>query len=217
MQTPLPTIPPGAATPPAAAPQVFGLLIPGRPVRTDFAPVDATNTKFALTLLTEDGNPITIADVVFFLLPGITLPPDHGAVLYWNVQGINSVGSSGFQTLGAIGPNRPSGVFRTAWANNDVILDAVGRSNGQPVSVTLGVSVEPLGNIANLEIATKGVEDRVQTAKQIAMDLFNYLQSFDFNTYNDGMMVPRNIFERWMKRFEAKSRVDPNFFMKSSE
>jgi len=192
-----------------ALPHVFGLLIPGRPVRTDFIPVDPSNMKFAMTLSPDD-NPLAIADVVFFLLPGINLPPDHGAVLFWSVQGGN-----GFETLGAIGPNRPSGVFRTAWGNHEAILDAIQRSNGLPIAVTLGVSIEPLANIVNLDIATKGVEDRVQTAKQIATDLFNYMSSFDLNTYNDGLVVPRNIFDRWLKRFEAKSRVDPNFFMKS--
>ena len=197
-------------------PQLFGLLIPGRPVRTDFIPVDEAGTKF--TLIITDENPLTISDIVFFLLPGIVLPPGTGAVVYWMVEG------SGFETLGAITPVRPSGVFSTAWANNDAILSAVNQSASSSmgemqtfVSITIGVSIEELSNIQNLGIVTKGVEDRVLTAKHIAVDLFNYLKSFDLPSFPDGSFaVPGNIFDRWMKRFEMKSRMDPNFFMRAS-
>jgi hypothetical protein len=40
------------------------------------------------------------------------------------------------------------------------------------------------------------------------------------SSYDDGsggggnIVVPKNVFDRWLSRFEAKARVDPNFFMK---
>ena len=55
-------------------------------------------------------------------------------------------------------------------------------------------------------------------AMKIAMDLFNYMQSFDTGVGGGGnMLVPKNVFDRWMSRFEAKVRVDPTFFMKSAD
>ena len=84
--------------------------------------------------------------------------------------------------------------------------------------ITLGISIEPLSNISNLQILHRGVEDRKNVAKKIATDLFNYLESFDEvgNAKNGLMTVPSNVFERWFKRFEGKLSRDPNFFMKNS-
>jgi hypothetical protein len=30
------------------------------------------------------------------------------------------------------------------------------------------------------------------------------------------MVVPMNIFDRWMERFERKYKIDPNFMMKNN-
>lgn len=63
-------------------PQPFGVLIPGGIVRTDFTATDALGTKFALTLSGINGKDIaTVSELVFFLLPGVSLPHDHGAML----------------------------------------------------------------------------------------------------------------------------------------
>jgi len=97
------------------------------------------------------------------------------------------------------------------------------------IIITLGVSIEPLDNIENLQIGTDhanggtntrngNIEDKTNVAQKIATDLFNYLQSFDDvgNARNGWMTVPTNVFERWFKRFEGKVRRDPNFFMKTT-
>ncbi len=151
--------------------QLFGLLLPGKSVRTDFVPVDGLGTKF--TILITDENPLVISDIVFFLLPGVFLPPGTGAVLYWMVEG-----TAGFETFGAIFSERPSGVFSTGWANNDTILSAVNNKtslygsdmqvSSYTVSITIAVSIEPLATIENMGIRTRGVEDRILTAKVIA-------------------------------------------------
>lgn len=79
------------------------------------------------------------------------------------------------------------------------------------------MSIEPLANIQNLDIMHKGVEDRLQVAKKIALDLYNYLTSFDDAAGRNGkVVVPTNVFDRWFARFERKYRLDSNFFMKES-
>mmetsp|Transcript_30694 Transcript_30694/g.45435 ORF Transcript_30694/g.45435 Transcript_30694/m.45435 type:complete len:203 (+) Transcript_30694:110-718(+) len=194
--------------------QLFGLLIPGQQVRTDFVPADPAGAKFTLTLTftLPNENPTSIADVVFFLLPGAVLPPNFGAVLYWQVS--NTSSNAGFEMFGAVTSNRPSGVLRTGWAQHESVLAAC---SAPVVTITLGVSIEPIENIQNLDISTRGVEDRANVAKKIALNLFNFLQSFDFMSQGDGTItVPNNVFDRWMQRFEAKYKMDPNFFMKSS-
>ncbi len=75
-----------------------------------------------------------------------------------------------------------------------------------------------LATIKNLEIASSGVEDRFAFAHKIALDLFQYMTSFSTGdaTSKGMMVVPMNIFDRWMERFERKYRQDPNFMMKNS-
>ena len=71
--------------------------------------------------------------------------------------------------------------------------------------------------VGRLDISTTGVEDRIGTANKIAMDLFNYMTSFSGSGSGGGsaLVVPTSAFDEWIKRFERKSAIDPNFFQKS--
>ena len=209
--------------------QLLGILIPGGVVRTDFAPSDASGTKFTLALSGISGKDIaSVSELVFFLLPGIPLPPDHGALLFWQIvstpasnsmsstpfsAGASTATTTDFELVGAITNNKPSGVFRTGWATNETLSIAINSPYSSTITINLGVSIEPISTIDNMGM----IQDKTtHVAMKIAMDLFNYMQSF--NTGSGGnMIVPNNVFDRWMKRFESKTRVDPNFFMKSSD
>ena len=200
---------------------VFGLVIPGRACRTDFNPTDASRMKYTMQII--DPTPWTISDIVFFLTSSDLLPHGHGAIVYWSLSSASNNnladgGSGGFEILGAVLPDRPSGVFRTGWAQ-DAILQQQQQYQQQNTSIiiTIGVSIEPISNIKNLDIMHKGVEDRLQVAKKIALDLYNYLTSFDDAAGKNGRVtVPTNVFERWFYRFEKKYQMDPNLFMKES-
>jgi hypothetical protein len=204
--------------------QVLGVLIPGGVVRTDFIPSDPTGTKFTLALTGISGSDISaVSELVFFLLPGVLLPPDHGALLYWQIvstSASNSMSSTPFSTglittefelVGAVANHKPSGVFRTGWATNETISAAL--QSPSNVTINLGVSIEPMSSVQNMGL----IQDRTtHVAMKIAMDLFNYMQSFDTGSGGGGnMLVPKNVFDRWISRFEAKARVDPTFFMRS--
>lgn len=62
------------------------------------------------------------------------------------------------------------------------------------------------------------MEDRFAFAHKIALDLFQYMTSFSTgDASSSGMMVvPMNIFDKWMERFTRKYNMDPNFMMKNS-
>ena len=205
--------------------QVLGVLIPGGVVRTDFVPTDATGMKFSLALSGISGKDIaSVSELIFFLLPGVNLPPDHGALLYWQIISTpdqNSMSSTPFsdqgptttefELVGAITNQRPSDSFRTGWATNETLASAINSVNST-ITINLGVSIEHISNIQNIG-AVK--DDTTNVAKKIAMNLFNFMQSFDTGGGAGGnMIVPMNVFERWLSRFEAKQRQDPNFFMK---
>ena len=114
--------------------------------------------------------------------------------------------------MGAIANHKPSGVFRTGWATNETLSSAIHSPCGSVVTINLGVSIEPLENISNVGAMP---DKTVHVAKNIALDLFNYMQSFDTGSGGAGnMVVPKSVFDRWMARFESKFRLDPNFFNK---
>jgi hypothetical protein len=107
-----------------ATQQLFGVVIPGRPLITDFQVVDATK---AVAVLEQ---PAAVTELTFFLLPSTVIPPGFGAILYYSVPP--------FQTwvlIGSVDPCKPSGIFRTNWATNEEVRNC-------PV-VQLGVSLEP--------------------------------------------------------------------------
>ena len=215
--------------PPPPPQQTFGIVIPGRPVRTDFVPADASGLKSTLNL-TCPGDlmpPLaSIREIVFFILPAITLPPNHGVLCYVQLTAIvavvpnatNPPPSTGFELLGAITPDQPSSVFQTGWSEKEQFLEL--SSRGTPVMVTIAASIEPLANLQNLGATptNPAQEGRLYVAQKIAYDLFHFMRSFDTGTGGQGnMVVPQNIFDRWFNRFENRFKRDPNFFMKKRD
>ena len=224
---------PNAPPAPNAAQQPFGLVVPGLSVRTDFIPVDHTNLKFALKLNCPGDINVPLASItelVFFSLPNVPLPPDHGVLCYWqiaaaaaaNLPGQQEPPSTGFELLGAITPDRPSVVFHTGWSEHEQLMELSTTSGaGQPFVLTIGASLEPLPNIQNVGAMKNPIsEKRLYVAQKIAADLYRYMQSFDTGSSQGGpkmMVVPNNVFDLWFQRFENRFRRDPNFFLKSNE
>ena len=198
------TITSGDAT--STPPLLLGFLIPGGPLRTDFQPA-ADALKWTLTLSCPGDIPSPIAmvsEVVCCVLS--PLPPTHGILLYWQITCATQ--QTGFALLGSLTHDQPSGVFRTHWSELELL---------PPLTVTLGVSMEPRDQIQNMVNPRDQWESRLFIAQKIANDLFQYMQSFDTSKQQGHLVVPHNIFERWMARFESRFRRDPNFFMKAQE
>ena len=118
-----------------------------------------------------------------------------------------------FELIGYISNDKPSGALRTGWATNDTLSSAL-NSPSANITINLGVSIEPMASVKNMGL----IEDTTtHVAKKIALDLFNYMSSFDTGSGGGNMMtVPKNVFDRWLSRFEAKAKIDPNFFMKNN-
>lgn len=172
----------------------FGLVVPGRPPVFAFMAVSETRCTVSLE------QPNTISEIVFFLTD--PLPEGHGAIMHFAVAPYTN-----WEMLGAVGPGKPSGVFRTGFTlRQDMVSQA---------AVQIGISIEELTTLDNLSIATIGVEDRLSVASKVAQDLWNYMSSFADSSKPGYMLVPNKAFDEWMMRFERKSKVDPNFFMKN--
>jgi len=179
-------------------------------------------------------NPLLVHELVFFFLGNAAggggaapLPPHLGVMVYWQLQ--SGTEQSGFELLGSITTDQPSQIFRTGWSEHDQFLSIPPH---QPVTITIGLSIEPIESIRNIlstnnnnngvggtTFSANSNSRRPLMAQKIAQDLYNFMQSFDTGagaSKTNTMTVPINIFERWWKRFESKSQRDPGFFLKQS-
>lgn len=194
----------------------FGLIVPGKPLRTDFVAVDAT--KYALSFALDI--PLqTVREIVMMKLPQFDLPSGHGVLCYWQItaQLGAETRSTGFELLGALADSQPTAIFQTGWSEHDQVAEL--SSSGAALQVSIGVSLESLSNIQNLgNAADKVQQGKLYVAQKVAEDLFKYMLSFDTGASGgDSVVVPKNIFDRWFQRFKTRFQRDPNFFLRNSE
>ena len=83
-------------------------------------------------------------------------------------------------------------------------------------AVRIGVSLETADSVSNIETAlTQAAFDKLGFAQLVATDLANYIGSFGHATpAGDRIMVPPDVVDRWLERFERKFRQDPNFLLR---
>lgn len=232
---------------------MFSVVIPGRPCLTDIVAVDSQPngqaTKFAFTIPL---NP-SFAELVVFLLPGTILPPNTGAAIYIQLPDPNTGNPTDFRFIGALANEKPSGIFKiqaSSQANNrrseaeeeDQMLDeGSGNTAGGAVPsngvATLGISIEPIQNIApqlsaleaerarneptsSTALVVQTPEQRQQKqittkilAQRIIGSAFNFLASFaESDPANKGHeVVPLKSFRDWWTKFERRIDMDPTF------
>ena len=102
---------------------LFGVIVPGRPLITEFEAIDSMK---AVTVIQS---PSTVPEITFFLLPTTVIPPGYGAILYYAVPPFTN-----WVIIGSVSLEKPSGSFRTKWTTSEEI-------QGCPF-LQLGVSLE---------------------------------------------------------------------------
>mmetsp|Transcript_28723 Transcript_28723/g.91967 ORF Transcript_28723/g.91967 Transcript_28723/m.91967 type:complete len:187 (-) Transcript_28723:100-660(-) len=183
----------------ASPPAQFGVVVPGRPVLTDFQPLDASKAVAFLE------NPGEIEEITFFLLPSSPVPRGMGVVLYYSAPPFTD-----WQVLGAVFAEKASGTFRTgaAWKEQLRFHQAV----------QLGISLETMEHIENLQLGESGRDDRINYGIAVGKDLYNFLASFDQPSGSPPgyMVLPQNALDLWLKSFERRSQIDPNYVLKAN-
>ena len=226
---------------------MFSVVVPGRPCLTDIVAVDAQAdgqaTKFAFSFPLSP--PFT--DLVVFLLPGTVLPPNTGAAIYIQTPDPSSGSPTDFRFIGALANEKPSGIFPVQTPSQssngaptseaeqeDEMLDEGAGAGGSNAIVTLGISIEPVQNIAPqltaLENENPGSQStalvrvspgqaqqkQISTkvlAQRIIGSAFNFLASFaESDPTNKGHeVVPLKSFRDWWTKFERRIDMDPTF------
>lgn len=171
---------------------LFGLVIPGRPLRVDWVQVDAT--KWTM----EIPNAELISELCVFIADLSQIPPHLGAGIHASLPPTYDA----WELVGAVTVHRPSDVFRVAWSKRELPPNT---------PIRLGLSLEPLETLAMQKPPLAAAENARNFTKGIAMDLFNFLQS-----HSDQIgPVWQNVLDKWFKRVEEKLQHDPMFWRKN--
>ncbi|GKT45511.1 protein OPI10 [Colletotrichum spaethianum] len=203
---------------------LFGIVPAGQPLMTD--PTSApSETSFLYSI--SAARPFS--HITVMLLPGIVLPPDTAAAIYFataaDVATATATGQTpNFKFLGGIGTGKESATFK---------INAGGSANnggGVPNdgSVMIGVSVEPAESVfSRIQELTANRSSNSGTASQpstqllaqnIIKNAFNFLASFSGTAGPGGVeVVPLKAFEEWWKKFESRVRSDPSFLERTQD
>ena len=212
---------------------LFGVVVPGRVVITQAQQIE--ERKFVVDI----ENPGSVPDLCVFLLPAAQAafppPAGGGAAIYFTEDGSN------WQYLGSLSWTRTSDTFRTGFPSHPTVSTAAAVRLGVSFEPT-----ETLQEIeAQNQEAKAGFDERLAVAKAVAQDLFNYCESFTSSAPRGGaaaaaaaaagggggglagnmgqlglaadkLVLPNDVLDRWLKRFEQKYARDPNFFFKTT-
>mmetsp|Transcript_39670 Transcript_39670/g.38245 ORF Transcript_39670/g.38245 Transcript_39670/m.38245 type:complete len:144 (+) Transcript_39670:14-445(+) len=139
---------------------MFGVLIPGSVIQYNF---EVVQDKGVITI----PNPKSINVIGFFMnrpLDNVTA----GASLYFSAPPYD-----GMEFIGAIANSRPSDIFHTGWSLNPSV--------NIHSELKLVVQIEPLQNLETSVKIKEETDMNKNFAQKVALNLYNYLQSFNRN------------------------------------
>ncbi|CAH4035249.1 protein OPI10 homolog [Pieris rapae] len=195
---------------------VFGLIVSGRLVQTDFTLV--SETSLVTTILDVD----SINHAVVFLTGTTPLPAGSVAIVYWSWPDPNA--PPNWQPLGHISNAKPSAIFKIQnlkklheLSSENKFINAFGQQqichNAQ-----IGISIEPEANAQMLEpVLEQQTNNYVSFAQKMLENLVNFVASFsvtqDQMTPTPGVSyIPLNTLHTWYQNFERRLQNNPNFW-----
>nr|XP_043629513.1 protein Hikeshi [Erigeron canadensis] len=187
---------------------MFGVVFPNRSFPIDISTFTQIDTfHWLLDMNTFVGEAYdSIGEVCIFLLNNFTLPPDKALAVY-----IQSPGSP-FVFVGAVTLTRPSAVLSLQWPDAAAVDGGGGglltSPDAPPLSAKIGVSVEDLAALPSLDVSAEKKIQRM--AMKVGENLFNFMQSF-CGVDGSKLVVPMDILDRWFKKFQDRSKRDPEY------
>lgn len=171
---------------PSIVSEIFGIVIPGRPIITNFKYIGDGK------LITQVEYPSQIQQFAATLFKP-SLPDGCDAGIYY-IQP-----DAQWNYIGKISHSSPTAFFRASW--DDQVLQ------NYPF-ILIGILMAPSTTFNNLVTADQISEVRTfDSARAIATDLYTYITSFS--------VIPNDVIDRWMKRFEEKHRRQPFFWLEN--
>jgi hypothetical protein len=172
---------------------MFGLLLSGRPVITDWSELEP-----GFSFATAVPLPGSVSDLSVFLLPGNEFPDGYGLAIHYSVPPFIL-----WSSLGALHPAQPSITVRTGWSSTPEIANSS--------EVRIGLQLMPLKELEALSCSTTQSAEfnKRAYAQLVARDLENFVASF-------GGSIPTDVIGRWTRRFDEKLARDPDFLLKKA-
>lgn len=195
-----------------SVPAMFGLLVSGRLVRTDFERLE--ETKFLITINSAE----SVNYICVFLTGLVPFPEGTAGSVYFSWPDENA--RPNWQLLGVLSNNKPSAIFKLSNLKQhfDVTNQPINAFSQFPsisINAQIGISIEPLLN-AEMQTAsiepTQNVSTFVEFTQKMVQNLYNYVSSYAVDGPQQTSMVPLLSVQKWYENFERKLNLNPNFW-----
>ncbi|CAI6356016.1 unnamed protein product [Macrosiphum euphorbiae] len=196
-----------------SVPAMFGLLVSGRLVRTDFERLE--ETKFMITINSAE----SVNYICVFLTGLVPFPEGTAGSVYFSWPDENA--RPNWQLLGILSNNKPSAIFKLSNLKQhfDVTNQPINAFSQFPsisINAQIGISIEPLIN-AELQTtcieSTQNVSTFVEFTQKMVQNLYNYVSSYAVDVGpQQTSMVPLLLIQKWYENFERKLNLNPNFW-----
>ncbi|XP_077548920.1 protein OPI10 homolog [Haemaphysalis longicornis] len=190
---------------------IFGAIVTGRMVQTDFQNVD--QTKFLINI----PDPDSINHIVVFLTGAQPFPDGFGGSVYFCWPSPDAVGN--WQLLGFISNTKPSAIFRISKHKTESTQLHAFSAHGFSSVAQLGISVEPLAQIqfqapasGDATAATSQTEFCTKMAESLFNHLASYAGSVTVPTHPNENFFPLRALEQWYSNFRRRLEQNPNFW-----
>ncbi|KAF0299423.1 Protein OPI10 [Amphibalanus amphitrite] len=193
---------------------VFGMIVAGRLVSTDFQAVDETH--FVINVPEADN----IRHIIVFLTGSQPLPDNTAAGVYFSWPEPNSPPT--WIYLGFLSNSKPSAVFKVASLKHGSGAATVPSGLVQQFShnAQVGIAVEPEVQVAGLTPAAaepSTVPSFVEFVQKMLQNFVNYATSFSVTPAQMAVApnesyVPLSVVQRWYDNFQRRLEMNPNFW-----
>ncbi|CAH1731791.1 hypothetical protein AGLY_014356 [Aphis glycines] len=195
-----------------SVPAMFGLLVSGRLVRTDFERLE--ETKFMITINSAE----SVNYICVFLTGLVPFPEGTAGSVYFSWPDENA--RPNWQLLGVLSNNKPSAIFKLSNLKQhfDITNQPINAFSQFPsisINAQIGISIEPL---LNAEMQTTSIEPTqnvstfVEFTQKMVQNLYNYVSSYAVDGPQQTSMVPLLSVQKWYENFERKLNLNPNFW-----
>ncbi|KAF0766574.1 protein OPI10 [Aphis craccivora] len=195
-----------------SVPAMFGLLVSGRLVRTDFERLE--ETKFLITINSAE----SVNYICVFLTGLVPFPEGTAGSVYFSWPDENA--RPNWQLLGVLSNNKPSAIFKLSNLKQhfDITNQPINAFSQFPsisINAQIGISIEPL---LNAEMQTTSIEPAqnvstfVEFTQKMVQNLYNYVSSYAVDGPQQTSMVPLLSVQKWYENFERKLNLNPNFW-----
>ncbi|XP_005105901.1 protein Hikeshi [Aplysia californica] len=195
---------------------MFGLIVSGRLVQTEFHSV--SETQFLFNIPEAD----SINHVVVFMTGQTPFPDGLGGAVYFSWPRPEG---PVWTMLGHISNQKPSAIFKISslkssdGSNNQVHFGAMAQQQSHQAQI--GISVEQLDQIAQQTPATvanaPSVPAFVEFSTKMLESFFNYASSFAASHNQIAMshsetFVPMSTLKNWFENFQRRLQQNPYFW-----